>query len=135
MNVTLKAAAEMRSRLWAIIEPENAFNFAVQFVGQMNRPGAAAVGAALMFEPLEVNSEGAVELCDGAGENYGSPCGVFLDDREAVRTGEFFYLLDIARVGSELFRKILALDVLPPAAGAMKLLDAIAQGIGCAMPQ
>jgi hypothetical protein len=37
-----------------------------------------------MFEPLELNPEGAVELCDGAGENHGPPRAVFLDDREAV---------------------------------------------------
>ena len=90
MNVTLKAATEMWSRLLAIIESENAFDLAIQFVGQMNRPGAAAVGAALMLEPLKVNSEGAVELGDGAGENYGTPCRAFLHDREAVRTGKFF---------------------------------------------
>ena len=78
-----------------------------------------------MFEPLEINSEGAVELGDGAGENYAPPCGAFLHDREAVRAGEFFYLLDIARVGAELLREILALDVLGPAAGADELLDSI----------
>ena len=115
----------MRSRLLAIIQPENAFNFAVQFVGQMNRPGTAAIGAALMFEPLKINPEGAVELGDGAGENYAAPCGTFLHDREAVRTGEFLYLLDIGRVGSELLREILALDVLRWAADAVKLLDSI----------
>lgn len=125
MNVTLKPAPEMRSRLLAIIESENAFNFAVQFVGQMNRPSAAAIGAALMFEPLKINSEGAVELRDGAGENYGPPCGTFLYDREAVRTGEFLHLLDIGRVSSELLREILALDVLRTAAGAVKFLDSI----------
>ena len=114
------------SRLRAIIEPENAFNFALQFVGQMNRPCAATIGAALMFEPLKIDSEGAVELGDGAGENYAPPCGAFLHDREAVRAGEFFYLLNIARVGAELLRKISALDVLWWAAGAVKLLDSIA---------
>jgi hypothetical protein len=65
----------MRSRLLAIIEPEDAFDLAAQFVGQMNRPGTAAIGAALMFEPLKINPKGAVELGDGAGENYGPPCG------------------------------------------------------------
>jgi hypothetical protein len=112
MNVSLKPAPEMRSRLLAIIEPENAFNFAVQFVGQTNRPSAAAIEAALMFEPIKINSERAVELRNGAGENYGPPCGTFLYNRDAVRTGKFLYLLDIARVGSELLREILALDVL-----------------------
>ena len=135
MNIALEPAPEMRSGLRAIIEPENAFNFAVQFVGQMNRPSPAAIGAALMFEPLEINSEGTVELCNCTGENDGPPRGVFLDDREAVRTSEFFYLLDIARVGPKLLGEILALDMRRPAAGSMKLLDAITQDIGCAMPE
>src|SRR5438132_7829151 len=50
MNVTLRPAAEMRSRLRAIIEAEKAFNFTVDLVWQMNRPSAASVRAALMFE-------------------------------------------------------------------------------------
>ena len=78
-----------------------------------------------MFEPLEINSEGTVELGDGAGENYAAPCRAFLHDREAVRTGEFLYLLDIAGVGSELLREILALDVHRRPARAVKLLDSL----------
>ena len=80
-----------------------------------------------MFEPLEINSEGAVELSDGAGENHASPCGAFLHDREAVRCGEFLYLLDIVRVGAELLREILALDVLRLPAGAVELLHSISK--------
>jgi hypothetical protein len=36
-NVTLQHAPEMRLRLLAIVEPEDTFHFAVQFVRQMNR--------------------------------------------------------------------------------------------------
>ena len=79
-----------------------------------------------MFEPLKINSEGAVELRDRAGENYGPTCGTLLYDREAVGDGEFLHLLDVARVGSELLCEILALDMLRTAAGAVNLLDAVA---------
>ena len=135
VNLPRQAATEMGPRLGTIIKSENAFDFVVQFVGQVKRSGAAAIGAALMFEPLKINSEGAVELRDGAGENYAPPCGTFLYDREAVRTGEFFYLLYIARVGSELLREILALDVRRAIASAMKLLDLIVQCVDCPRAQ
>ncbi len=122
MDITLKPAAEMRSRLLAIVKPENAFHFAVQFVGQMNRPSAAAIGAAIMFESLKVYAEGAVKLGYRASENHRPPCWAFLYDGEPVGAGELFYLLDIGGVSSELSREIFALDVFGPTAGLMKLL-------------
>ena len=68
-----------------------------------------------MFKALEVDSEGAVELSDRAGEDYTAPCRALLHDRKAMRTRELLYLLDILRVGPELLRELLALEVIGPA--------------------
>ena len=64
----LPAGAKMRPRLGTIIESEDAFDLAVQFVGQHHRAGAAAIGTALMLEPFKINLEGVVELSNRAGE-------------------------------------------------------------------
>jgi hypothetical protein len=134
MNVALEAAAEMGPCLRPIVESKNAFNFVVQPVGQMDRPSTAAIGAPFIFVPLKIYLEGAVELLDCASENDSPPCGVLLHNREAMRIGELLYSVDIAWVRSELLCEIPALDVLRPAAGAMKLLYLIMQCIGHAMP-
>src|ERR1700674_4785112 len=101
----------------------------------MNRSGTSAVGATRMFDPLKINAKGAVELRDGTGEDYTAPCGAFLHDRQAVRAGEFLYLLDILGVGTELLSEVLALEVIRRAATLVKLLHSLVQGVGCAVPQ
>jgi hypothetical protein len=64
-----------------------------------------------MFELFQVNLESAVELRDRAVRNYGSSGWVFLHDRKVVGSGELLNVSDIARIGSELLRKILPLQM------------------------
>jgi|HubBroStandDraft_6_1064221.scaffolds.fasta_scaffold143901_2 hypothetical protein len=125
MNIALQPAAEMGSRLLAVVESENTFDFAMQFVGKVNRSGAAAIRAAIVFESFKINSEGAVELGNSTGENHGPSSGTFLHDDEAVRSGKFLYLFDIARFGSELLGKFLTFDVRGPPACAVEILESI----------
>jgi hypothetical protein len=126
MDVTLQAAPVMRSRLLAIVKTEDPFDLVVQFVGDLDCAAPAAVGAALVFDSLEVNSERLVELGDGPSENYGPPGGTFLHHGKAVRAGKFLHLLDVGRIGAELLREILPLHVLMPAVSAVKVLESIA---------
>jgi hypothetical protein len=135
MNIALQPAAEMRSRLLAIVKAENTFDFALQLVGQTNRPLAAAIGAAIMFNLLEIDSQGLVERLDGAAQNHAAPWGTFLNHREAVLTGEFLHRLHIVRVGTELLREILALEVFRWAACLVKPLDPLMQGVAFAVSQ
>jgi hypothetical protein len=115
----------MGFRLLTVVKPENPFDFAVQFVGQMNRSGTAAIRAAFMFESFKINPESAVELGDSTGENHGPPSGTFLHYSEAVRSGKFLYLFDITRVGSELLGKFLTFDVRGPPASTVEILESI----------
>ena len=66
-----RRAAEMRPCLGPVVEAEDGFDDAVQFVGQMDRSGPAAVRPAVMLELLQVDAECLVELGDRAGENDG----------------------------------------------------------------
>ncbi len=97
-----RAGAEMRARLRPVVEPEHGGNHPVQFVGQMYRPGPAAIGAAGMLELLQLHAKGVIELGHGAGEHDVSPPCVLLDDGETVLVGELFDCLDVRRVGAEL---------------------------------
>ena len=52
-----RAGPEMRACLWPIVEAEYGSNHSVQLVGQMDRSGPAAVGAAVVFELLQIHAE------------------------------------------------------------------------------
>jgi hypothetical protein len=121
--------------LWPIVEPEHSFDFAMQFVRQMNGSAAATVGTAFMFELLEFDPKGLVELGDGARKNYAATRGVLLYYCQAIRTGECFHLCDIGRVGAKLLREFLSPHVRRATARAMHLLDPFTERSARSMTQ
>ena len=96
------AGAKMRACLRPIVEAEHGSNHAMQLVGQMERPSPAAIGAAGMFEFLQIHAKSVVELGHGAGEHDVPPARVLVDDGQTVLVGELLDGLDVGRVRPEL---------------------------------
>ena len=92
----------MRACLRPIVEAEHGSNHPVQFVGQMDRSGPAAISPAGMLILLQLHAKGVIELGHGAGEHDVSPSRVLVDNGKTVLVGELFDDLDIGRVGPEL---------------------------------
>ena len=97
----------MRARLRPVVEAEHGGNYPVQFVGQMDRPGPAAIGPAGMFELLQVHAKSVIELGDGAGEHNMPPARVLVDDGKTVLVCELLDGLDVGQVRAELFIEFL----------------------------
>jgi hypothetical protein len=82
-----------------------------------------------MFELLQINSEGPVELSYRAGQDHCTSCRVFLHHRQAVLAGELSDRFDIGGVGTESPSEFLTLDMCRPAAAPMELSHMLPQPI------
>ena len=96
----------MRPRLGPVVETENRIDDPVQFVGQRNRSGPAAVRPAVEFELLEVDAERLIELGDRSRKNDGAARRVLLHDREVVALGESRDRGHVGRSSPEFLRQV-----------------------------
>jgi hypothetical protein len=92
----------MRACLRPIVEAEHRSNYSVQLIGQMDRPGPAAIGAAGMFEFLQIDAKSVIELGHSAGQHDCPPARVLREDSKTVLVRELLDGLDIGRVSPEL---------------------------------
>jgi hypothetical protein len=89
-----------------------------------------------VFEALQIDSESVIELRDRARQDHGPPRRALLNDREALGFREFLHLFEVARIGAEFLREILALQMLPASVlPLMKRLDSLLQRVAGAMSQ
>jgi aquaporin Z len=96
------AGSKMRACLRPIVEAEHGSNHPVQLVGQMDRSGPAAIGAAGMLELLQVHAKSGIELGHRPGEHDRPPARVLLHRGKTVLVPELLDCLDIGRGRPEL---------------------------------
>ncbi len=99
--------------LGTVVETEDAFDYSVEFFGEVDGTGAAAILAGWMLILLELDTEGGVHCGDSACENYRAAGGACFFHREVVGAGEGLDESDAGGIGSVLLLKILAAKVGP----------------------
>src|ERR1700677_211509 len=102
-----RARAEMGPRLRTVVEPENRFDHAVPFRGQVDSAGAASIGAAGMRHVVELDAERSRELRDGPGQNDRPSRRMLLDHGKTLRFSKRTDPRDIRRVRAMIAGKIL----------------------------
>jgi hypothetical protein len=94
--------AKVRLSLRSVVEAEDSFDVADEFIGEMNAALANAIGYAVEGLIHELYSEGLLHGGDAAGELHDAPlrCGRSGFHLEAELTGKRAYELDGSRVGA-----------------------------------
>jgi hypothetical protein len=105
--------------LRAIVETEHTLNFAIEFIGQMNRSCSSPVRPTFVFKTFEVHVKRPIELGNCARQDHAPPDRVFLHDSQAMGRSEFLNLLNVAGLSSETLCKFFTLHMLWSATGFM----------------
>src|SRR5713226_9741029 len=90
-----------------VVEAADGSNHPVQLVGQMDRSGPAAIGAAGMLELLQVHAKSVIELGHRPGEHDRPPARVLLHRGKTVLVRELLDGLDVGRGRPELLGVLL----------------------------
>jgi hypothetical protein len=125
----------MRPGLRAIVETEDAFNFAIQFIGQMNRSCSPSVRPTFVFKTFEVYVKRPIELGNCARQDHAPPGRVFLHHSQAMGCSEFLNLPNVTGLSPEMLCKFFTLQMLWSATGFIEILDPGAKFIVGPSPQ